>query len=388
MKILSLFNNKGGVGKTTLTYHLAHILATPIEEGGCGKRVLLMDLDPQSNLTIFSMNEDKVGKIWDEEQPFIEDDNGFESAKKKLSQEEYNKILNNYRTIHFLLRPTEEGISDEDVLPPPVPLNESETLHILPGRLSLYKYEDIIAQRWSGAYLGESLALRAITKIRNIARDYAQKYQYDFVIMDTSPSLGTLNKIIISLADGFIIPTFPDVFSWYGIRNIGTAIKKWDKEFSTMMSLLSDEKTKDFPKSFVQFLGYTIFNAKKYAGQNDWDLSQAHYNYAQKFPEVIYNNISIDKPVPEDIMKNPIGGTAIMHSHNTFPSQAQKYKCPIWELPSSSNNSKLDSKDSSTIMGNQQKYFNTKEQYKQFADALLERVEYLEVEKQNEEVSK
>ena len=382
MKILSLFNNKGGVGKTTLTYHLAHILAEPTENGGCGKRVLLMDLDPQSNLTIFAMDEEKVGKIWEEENPFIDNDEGFENARKRLTEKgEYNKILETPRTIHFLLQPTQEGTSDDNILPPPVHLNTHETLDILPGRLSLYKYEDTIAQRWSASYLGEPLSIRTITKIRNIAKEYAQKYKYDFVIMDTSPSLGSLNKVIISMADGFIIPTFPDVFSLYGIRNIGQSIKQWDKELSTMDTILPEEKTKDFPSSFVQFLGYTIFNAKKYTtGKNEWSLSQAHYNYAKQFPDVIEKNILTEKPVPDDVIKNPIGNTAIMLTHNTYPSQAQKYKCPIWELPS--DKSKLDPEDITTIMGNKAKYEAVKEKYNEFAQDLLERVEYLNVKVQ------
>ena len=119
MKILSLFNNKGGGGKTTLTYHLAPILAEPIEKGGCGKKVLLIDLDPQSNLTISAMKEDTVGKIWEAEKSFLDNGQDYASAKKKMA-ESFNELLEKSRTIHFLLKPTEDGIFDEEALPPPV----------------------------------------------------------------------------------------------------------------------------------------------------------------------------------------------------------------------------------------------------------------------------
>ena len=67
MKILSVFNNKGGVGKTTLTYHLSHALSE------LGHRVLMIDADPQCNLTIYSVPEDKIHDIWEVEDPFIDE---------------------------------------------------------------------------------------------------------------------------------------------------------------------------------------------------------------------------------------------------------------------------------------------------------------------------
>lgn len=379
MKILSLFNNKGGVGKTTLTYHLAHILAETVENGGCGKRVLLMDLDPQSNLTIFAMREERVQEIWEKESAFMDNGEGYQKAKNKISKEDFTTLINEPRTLHFLLKPTEEGISDEETLPPPFQLNAHNTLGIIAGRLSLYKYEATIAQRWSGAYLGEPLAIRTITKIRNLAKMYAEKYDYDYVIMDTSPSLGLLNKVIISMADGFIIPCFPDIFSLYGIKNIGDSLKYWEKEFMTMANLLSKENTKDFPNNFVQFLGYTIFNAVKYDGQNEWSLSKAHYDFAIQFPEVIEQSILTNKPIPDKIARLPIGETAIMHRHNAFPAQAQKYKCPMWELP----NQELEEEDKSTIKGNKKKYIDIKPAYNKFATDLLNRVSYLDNNKNN-----
>jgi cellulose biosynthesis protein BcsQ len=381
MKTLCLFNNKGGVGKTTLTYHLAHILAEPIENGGCGKRVLLIDLDPQSNLTIHAIKEAEIEKIWNEERSFIE--SGFADTKKGISAEEFSQIVSKPRTIHFLLKPTEEGISDETELPPPYSLNEANTLAIIPGRLTLYHYESVIAQRWSAAYLGEPLAIRTITKIKNIAEAYAKKYNYDYIIMDTSPSLGALNKVIISMSDGFIIPCKPDIFSIYGIKNIGDSLSFWKKEFDTMKALLQNDanKTKDFSKNFVNFLGYTIFNATRYerrarTSHNDLGLSQAHYANAEKFPKVIKESIKIKQPVPSQMANKPIGEKAIMYSHNTYTSQAQEYNVPIWRLCDT-----VHDPDKSRVQRGgdaRKKYDEIKRYYLEFANSLLERVAYLD----------
>jgi cellulose biosynthesis protein BcsQ len=364
MKTISIFNNKGGVGKTTLTFHLAHALA------GIGKRTLIIDLDPQCNLTILSMDPEELHKIWEAEDDFIED---FESAKKSISSANFEKITNATRSVHFLLKPTEDGVSDTAAMSAPYKITNN--LDLIPGRLTLHMYEETIANRWADAYQGAPLAIRTLTKIRALAIQYADKFGYEIVIFDTSPSLGILNKLVISTTDGFLIPCMPDMFSLYGIRNIGDALKKWRGQFDTLYSLLTPEKRSLFPPDFVHLLGYTIYNAKKYASKNNnWDLATAHYNYAAQIPATIekYIDKTIWDKLPHETLKAPIGMTAVMHTHNTLPNMAQKYHVPIWMVPTFPN---LETDDISTIAGNRTVYEMTRSKYVQFAQDLISRIE-------------
>lgn len=368
MKIISLFNNKGGVGKTTLAYHLSCALAA------LGKKVLMIDLDPQCNLTICAYDTEELHKIWQSEDLFIEE--GFDSARNKMSIEGFRNLNELPHTIHYLLKPTEDGTADLDKLPPPIRLESN--LDLLPGRLTLHMYEDKISERWNSVYRGDPLAIKTITKIRKIAIDYSAQHNYDYIIMDTSPSLGTLNKVIISTVDGFIIPCFPDMFSLYGIRNIGRSLESWKRELDIIYSLISNDKRKNFPNKFVQFLGYTIYNAKKYDSQkNKYALAAAHYSYVERIPETIETYIpdSIRADVPFDALKEPIGGRSIMYSHNTFPSMAQKYHHPMWELPTCGV---LEPPEKSTITGgSRQIYLDTKIAYTEFANDLIKRIEHI-----------
>lgn len=220
MKIISIFNNKGGVGKTTLTYHLSHILAE------MGKRVLMIDFDPQCNLTIYGIDTEKLHYIWEQEESFIED---FNAARSKCSEEDFSFFNRSPRTIHYILKPAEDGTGDLNSLPEPIKITSN--LDLIPGRLTLHKYEDQIARRWNGLYSREPLSIRTVTQIRAIASKYASDKLYDFVIIDTSPSLGVLNKVIISTVDGFVIPCLPDMFSLYGIKNIGNSLREWQHEW-------------------------------------------------------------------------------------------------------------------------------------------------------------
>jgi cellulose biosynthesis protein BcsQ len=366
MKTVAIFNNKGGVGKTTLTFHVAYALSE------LGHKTLLMDLDPQSNLTLFGESIENLDQIWSEEEAFVDD---FEAARSSIAENAFQSLLNKPRSTHFLLKPTEDGTSDIENLPPPKWI--SNQLGLITGRLSLHMYEDRIASRWSDAYRGDPLAIRTITRIRRLCEQYAQTHGFQYVLVDTSPSLGILNKVIISTLDGFLIPCGPDIFSLYGIRNIGRALSRWKAEFETMYQLLSTSKREGFPNKFVQFLGFTIYNARKYAGQNDYDLAAAHYNYAQRIPSTIKDHISPDtrRHLQDDQIINPIGGTSVMHTHNTLPNMAQKYRCPIWKVPSCPN---LESADIPTISGNKARYEDTKLAYANFAQDLLNRLATLE----------
>ena len=368
MKSIAVFNNKGGVGKTTLTYHLGYALAE------LGYKTLLVDLDPQSNLTLFGLTPEGLHDIWQVEDAFIDD---FVQARDQKSPCQFEDIAGDARSIHFLLKPTEDGTDAPKSHPKPLKLHHN--LGMIPGRLSIHTYEDTIASRWNAVYRGEPLAIRTITQIRSFCEVYAEKYDYDYVVIDTSPSLGILNKVIISTVDGFLIPCMPDMFSLYGIQNIGKSLEGWKRDFNTIFSLLSDAKLSYFPKNFVSFLGFTIFNARRYTRRSDWNLSQAHQHYAEQIPATIREYIDAvhRKHLTEAQLEEPVGGTAVMHSYSTRPNMAQKYRTPMWKVPSCEN---LEGRDKNTISGNRQLYEETRTGFHSFAKDLLTRLDQLEVD--------
>jgi len=363
MKSISVFNNKGGVGKTTLTFHLAHALAS------LGHKTLIIDADPQCNLSIYSLSSEQIGEIWEAEDDFIEE--GIESASSRLKPRQLKKLLSEPRSLHFIIKPTEDGQNEWSDLPPPIELRRN--LHLICGRLSLHSYEEKVSTRWSDAYRNDPLAIRTISKIRNISEQYTEIYNYDYVIIDTSPSLGALNKTIISTVDGFFIPAYPDLFSLYGIRNIGKSLKTWKKDFETLYQLISTDKRKQFPKRFVSFLGYTIYNAKKYSNKNTWNLANAHLKFANKIPGDIerFIDASLRNHITHEELARPIGDDQIMHTHNTFPALAQHYHVPMWEVPTLPN---LESDDQNTVTGSSGKLRDTKACYQHFARDLLSRL--------------
>lgn len=365
MKIVSVFNNKGGVGKSTLSFHLAHALAEQ------GKKTLMVDLDPQSNLTLQCLSTEQLEKIWTEEEPFIED---FQSALE-ASKKTFTEFVATPRSIHCLLKPIEDGVYESFSLGAVHQITPK--LGLIPGRLSLHTFEDKLAKSWSDAFMGEPQALRLLTAIRGLCLEAGNKHGYEIAILDTSPSLGMLNRVIISTSTGFFVPCMPDMFSTFGLTNIGLALRTWRSQFDTMYSLLSDKKRSAFPNHFVKLLGYTIYNARRYAEQNELDLATAHFGYAKKLPSVIKSKIPKEcySHLTAATIAKPIGGKSIMHTHNTLPSMAQKYRVPIWDVPNLDN---LFLEDKSTVSGNKNTYIEKRALYHAFASDLMSRLKGLE----------
>jgi hypothetical protein len=124
------------------------------------------------------MEEEQIGAIWSAEDDYIDD---FQASRTKHGESGLNDILKDIRSVHFILKPIEDGVGELKELPPPLKLKDG--LHLIPGRLTLHLFESKVAERWSGIYTGDPLAIRTATSIRTLARDYSEVFKYDLVIL-------------------------------------------------------------------------------------------------------------------------------------------------------------------------------------------------------------
>jgi chromosome partitioning protein len=218
---VAFFNNKGGVGKTTLTYNLAWMLREQ------GWRVLAVDLDPQANLTSAFLDDRAVEDLWG---------GGYR------------------RTIYGALAPLFEG---EGGLGQPHVVEIENGLHLIAGDLMLSSAEQELSGAWPLAGDGNKRALRVLSSFATVMQRAVEATNAQVVLVDVGPNLGALNRPVMVGCDHVIVPLSPDLFSLQGLRNLGPTLRSWRSEWVTRRSVEA-ARDLDLPSGDMQPRGYVV----------------------------------------------------------------------------------------------------------------------------------
>lgn len=244
MRTVAFFNNKGGVGKTTLVYHLAHMLA---DRGG---RVLAADLDPQANLTSMFLNEVRLEELWpDGEHP---------------------------RTIHGALRPIIRGIGDIDT-PHVEPV--TDRLGLVAGDLALSTFEDRLSQAWLNSHNRDEAAFRTMSAFYRGVRQAARAFAAEWLLIDVGPNLGAINRAALIASEYVLIPLNPDLFSLQGLRNLGPSLRNWRDTWRELLGKRPDPEL-ELPSGRIEPVGYVVMQH----GIRDNRPPQAYLRWIERFP--------------------------------------------------------------------------------------------------------
>jgi cellulose biosynthesis protein BcsQ len=317
-KKISLFNHKGGVSKTTITFHLGWMLAEQ------GKRTILVDADPQCNLT---------GLILGYKQTELED---FYSSGG-------NNNLRDGLAPAFESRPSPiEAVNCFDCSE----INGPKGLFLLPGNIGLAEYDVMLgmAQQNSSAILTLQNLPGAINYLLNKT---AEKYEAEYILIDMSPSLSSINQNLLMISDFFIVPTTPDYYSLMAIDSIILAIDslamifdKWDKWSKRIQGMdMSKESVYPFPEVTPKLLGTII---QKFHLRSDRP-SKGFQNWIDEINKIVREKLvpklkSLEMVMPEEYYKD-IGMEddyclALIPDFNTLIAISQENQTPVFALTS------------------------------------------------------
>jgi len=258
MKTLALFNNKGGVGKTSLAYHLGFMFAEQ------GHRVILADLDPQANLSTLCATEDRLEAIWN---------------------------LKPRPTIYGAIDRLRRGVGDvEPLAPEPV----TRSIVLVPGDLQLSEFEDDLSQQWPRCLDRDERAFRVTTSLHRVVADVGKRSGADIAVLDVGPNFGAINRAALIAADYVLVPVAPDLFSMQGLENVGPRLSAWRKQWDDRLDRAPDLDV-DLPTGTMIPLGYVVARHSVFAG----GAVKAFQRWIDRMPDVYRR--SFGEPEIEDL---------------------------------------------------------------------------------------
>jgi chromosome partitioning protein len=295
MTTIGFFNNKGGVGKTTLVFHLAHSFADK------GISVLTVDLDPQSNLTAMFLAEERLEEIWPETDEHAQ-------------------------TVLGCIRPIMRGIGDiTDAHIESIRNN----LALIPGDLGLSSFEDKLSTNWPLAVDRDEAAFRALSAFHRMIESAVDTTSSEIVLVDVGPNLGAINRSALLSCDYFVTPVAPDLFSVQGLRNLGPTLHDWRVGWADRLTR-NPEPGLSLPRGRIQPAGYVVMQA----GMRLSRPVKAYERWVQRMP-VEYHRSVLEEAVGDAMPLEQDGwklGT--MRHYQSLMPLAQDARKPMFHLKS------------------------------------------------------
>ena len=297
--VLTFFNNKSGVGKTSLVYHLAWMLSD------MGHQVLACDLDPQANLTAAFLDEERLERLW-------ENDNDQPG-----------------RTILQCIRPlTKVGDIKEPSL-----VKIANSLSLIPGDLALAGFEDTLSAEWPNALGSNPTELfrpfRILTAFSTVMQSGAAKIDASVILADVGPNLGAINRSALIATDYIIVPLGADLFSLQGLRNLGPTLNRWRQDWQRRRE---NWESPDFPlpAGRMQPVGYVV---RQHSVRLNRPV-QAYDKWVNRMPREYARNLLNDQkgPYPATPAQDEQHALATVKHYRSLVPMAQEARKPIFHL--------------------------------------------------------
>ena len=293
MKTIVFFNNKGGVGKTSLVYHLAWMF------NELGVRVVAADLDPQANLTSMFLDEDRLEAIWPDN--------------------------NHPNTILGTIEPILKGIGD--IANPHIEtIPEADNIGLIVGDLGLSTFEDKLSDAWPRCHDGDEAAFRVVSSFYRILLKGCETKNAELALIDVGPNLGAINRAAIISADYVVIPLAPDLYSLQGLKNLGPTLRRWRSEWTDRLK--KRPQNLPMPPASMDPVGYVLLQHSIRLDRP----TKAYERWAARIPKIYRESVLAETDGQNvGIRNDPYMLSMIKHYRSLMP-MAMEARKPIFKL--------------------------------------------------------
>lgn len=293
MKTVAFFNNKSGVGKTSLVYHLAWMLSE------LGVNVVAADFDPQANLTAMFLREDRLEQLW----PNAEHPHSILGA--------VNPIL---RGIGDINNPHVEEITQH--------------LGLVVGDLGLSRFEAKLSEAWPKCLDGDESAFRVVSAFYRVIEAAVRQRNAACALIDVGPNLGAINRSAIIAATNVLVPIAADLYSLQGLKNLGPTLREWRKQWRDRL----DRNPADLllPAGEMEPSGYIVL---QHAVRLDRPV-KAYERWMRRIPESYHSEMLQDEQSQGLELKDDSQCLASLKHYRSLMPLAQDALKPMFNLKS------------------------------------------------------
>lgn len=239
MNIIAIMNYKGGVGKTTVTSNIAAELAYR------GKRVLMIDLDPQSSLTFSFIHPDDWKDQLSSKRTIK---NWFASGKSRVT--DFRSLIVKPRIANEIIHRKNNG-----------------SLSLIASHLDLINVDLDLATELSGGASRSKQREKFFEVFSRINVGIESiKNDYDYVLMDCPPNFNIITKNAIVASQYILIPAKPDYLSTLGITYLKRNLNKLKEDYNHFCDEPKEDTDEDFVKISPEILGIVFTMVQFYNG--------------------------------------------------------------------------------------------------------------------------
>ncbi|MCC7292263.1 MAG: AAA family ATPase [Phycisphaerales bacterium] len=292
---IAFFNNKGGVGKTSLVYHLSWMFSE------MGVKVVAVDLDPQANLSAMFLDEDRLDKLWpDGDHP---------------------------ETVLGAVDPILRGKGD---IKSPHVEDITDHLGLVAGDLGLSRFEAKLSEAWPKCVDEDESAFRVVSAFYRVITQAVETRNAQCALIDVGPNLGAINRSAMIAASNVLVPVAADLYSLQGLKNLGPTFREWRKQWMDRIARKPLGLDVELPVGEMRPSGYIIL---QHAVRLDRPV-RAYERWMERIPRTYHTEVLGESATCTlDSTTDPECLALLKHYRSLMPL-AQDARKPMFHLKS------------------------------------------------------